>query len=71
MIHGSCRLARYNSPCIKEGRCSKFYPKKSHLQIQLMKKDIYAIEDLIMVDLLRRMELNLTIEVLFLTIHLF
>jgi len=36
-----------------------------------MKMDIHAIEDLIMVDLLRRMELSWTIEVLFLTIHHF
>jgi len=28
MIHGPCRPARYNSPYMKEGRCSKFYPKK-------------------------------------------
>jgi len=45
-----------------------FILKNSHLRLQLMKKDIHAIEDLIMV---RRMELSWTIEVLFLTIHHF
>jgi len=28
VIHDSCRTIRYNSPCMKEGRCSEYFPKK-------------------------------------------
>lgn len=28
MMHGPCGLARLSSPCMKNRRCSKFYPKK-------------------------------------------
>jgi len=27
MIHGSCGPAQFDSPCMKEGRYSKYYPK--------------------------------------------
>ncbi|XP_058740821.1 uncharacterized protein LOC131613143 [Vicia villosa] len=28
MVHGPCGLANLKSPCMKDGRCTKFYPKK-------------------------------------------
>jgi len=28
MVHGSCGILRHASPCMKEGKCSRFYPKK-------------------------------------------
>lgn len=28
MIHGPCSVANTSSPCMKDGRCSRYYPKK-------------------------------------------
>jgi len=45
MIHDTCRPARFNSPCIKEGRCSKFYQNKFTSPIDEEWYSCYRIRD--------------------------
>jgi len=71
MIHGPCGLVRFNSLCMKEGRCSKFYSKKflSCTTIDEERYPCYRRRD----DgkFVEKMKLNWTIPMLFLTIQLF
>jgi hypothetical protein len=48
MIHGPCGFARLNSPCMKDHRCSKFYPKKfvSRTSFDESRYPIYRRRDL-------------------------
>ncbi|XP_010490230.2 PREDICTED: uncharacterized protein LOC104767971 [Camelina sativa] len=42
MIHGPCGAANYNSPCMVDGLCSKFYPK-AFSDLTKIGKDGYAV----------------------------
>jgi len=42
MIHGPCGSAYRRSPCMKDGKCSKFFPKKFQ-QTTIVDQDGYPI----------------------------
>jgi len=61
MIHGPCGVSRISLPCMINGRCSKFYPKKFKL-LTTIDEDGYAFK--IMEHSFLKMELSWTIEML-------
>lgn len=42
MIHGPCGPANMSSPCMVDGKCSKFYPKEYH-DVTTVGKDVYPV----------------------------
>ncbi|CAK8567655.1 unnamed protein product [Lathyrus sativus] len=42
MVHGPCGLANPKSPCMKDGKCSKYYPKKFQ-HVTVVDQDGYPI----------------------------
>ena len=39
MMHGSCGHANKKSPCMKDGKCSKYFPKKWQAKIVVDQED--------------------------------
>ena len=35
MLHGPCKIREEEGPCIRDGKCSKYFPKKFRNQIIL------------------------------------
>lgn len=42
MVHGPCGLVNLNSPCMKDMKCSKYYPKKFQSSI-IVDQDGYPV----------------------------
>ncbi|KAI4305026.1 hypothetical protein L6164_028417 [Bauhinia variegata] len=30
MVHGPCKAINFHAPCMKDGKCKKYFPKKWH-----------------------------------------
>ena len=67
MMHGPCGRSHPKCPCMKDGRCSKKYPKEFKMTPLLMKLVSLSIGGVRMPVLLLRIKSGLKIAILFLT----
>ena len=51
MIHGPCGIHKSNAPCMKDGKCSKKYPRNFQENTTENEDDILFIDEEIMVEL--------------------
>ena len=45
MLHGACGALNTNAPCIKDGVCTKRYPRNLHNETQKAEMGIHCIEE--------------------------
>ena len=55
MMHGPCGNAKRQSSCMKDGKCSRYFPKNSKLRLLLTKTTILFIKGVMMVNILTEM----------------
>ena len=71
MIHELCGPVQFNYPCMKEGRCLKYYPKNFTSCSNIDEEGYSSYKRRDDDSFAKKMEFSLIIPVWFLTIHLF